>query len=76
MSVHNVPIVVKELGVGGRLHLFQDRKLQPSTIDGYRMAIVDMVGTDRWHISKDVNLTCLVDSFHPDKPRGRRGVPS
>ena len=58
------------------MHLFQDRKLQPSTIGGYRTAIADMVGTDRWRISKDENLTRLVDSFHQDKPKGRRGVPS
>ena len=58
------------------MHLFQDRKLQPSTIDGYRIAIADMVGNDRWHISKNENLTRLLDSFHRDKPKGRRGVPS
>ena len=39
------------------LHLFKDRKLQPSTIEGYRTAIADMVGNDRLNISKDVNLT-------------------
>ena len=37
------------------LHLFQDRKLQPSTIEGYRMAIADMVGNDKFNISKDEN---------------------
>ena len=58
------------------MHLFQDRKLQPSTIDGYRTAIADMVGDDRWHISKNENLTRLLDSFHRDKPKERRGVPS
>ena len=58
------------------MHLFQDRKLHPSTIDGYRTAIADMVGNDRWHISKNENLTHLLDSFHQDKPKGRRGVPS
>ena len=58
------------------LHLFQDRKLQPSTIEGYRPAIADMVGNDKFNISKDENLTCLLDSFHRDKPKGRRGVPT
>ena len=27
-------------------------------------------------ISKDKNLACLLDSFHRDRPKGRRGVPS
>ena len=58
------------------LYLFQVRKLQSSTIDGYRTAIADMVGNDRWNISKNENLTRLLDSFHRDKPKGRRGVPS
>ena len=46
------------------LYLFQDRKLQPGTIDGYRSAIADE------------NLTRLLDSFHRDRPKGRRGIPS
>ena len=37
------------------LHLFQDRKLQPSTIEGYRTAIADMVGNDKLNVSKDEN---------------------
>ena len=58
------------------LHLFKERNLQPSTIDGYRTAIADMVGNDKLNISKDENLTRLLDSFYRDKPKGRRGVPS
>ena len=58
------------------LYLFKERNLQPSTIDGYRTAIADMVGNDTLNISKDENLTRLLDSFHRDKPKGRRGVPS
>ena len=53
------------------LHLFRDRKLQPSTIEGYRTAIADMMGNEKVHISKDENLTRLLDSFHRDKPKGR-----
>ena len=45
------------------MYLFQDRKLQPSTIDGYRSG-------------NDENLTRLLDSFHRDRPKGRRGIPS
>ena len=37
------------------MYLFEDRMLQPSTIDGYRSAL---------------------DSFHRDRPKGRRGIPS
>ena len=58
------------------LHLFQERYLQPSTIEGYRTAIADMVGNDRINISTDDNPTRLLDSFHRDRPKGRRGVPS
>ena len=58
------------------LYLFKERNLQPSTIDGYRTAIADMVGNDTLNISSDENLTRLLDSCHRDKPKGRRGVPS
>ena len=58
------------------LYLFKERQLQPSTIEGYRTAIADMVGNDKLNISKDENLTRLLDNFHRDKPKGRRGVPS
>ena len=58
------------------LHLFQDRKLQPSTIDGYRSAIADKLSNSTINVSKDENLTHLLDSFHRDRPKGRRGIPS
>ena len=58
------------------LFLFQEKHLQPSTIDGYRTAIADKIGNDQVNIGKDENLTRLLDSFHRDKPKGRRGVPS
>ena len=58
------------------LHLFQDRKLQPGTIDGYRSAIADKLGNSTIDVSKDENLTHLLDSFHGDRPKGRRGIPS
>ena len=58
------------------LHLFQDKKLQPGTIDGYRSAIADKLGNSTINVSKDENLTHLLDSFHRDRPKGRRGVPS
>ena len=58
------------------LHQFQDRQLQPDTIDGYRSAIADKLGNSPINISKDENLTHLLDTFHRDRPKGRRGIPS
>ena len=58
------------------MYLFQDRKLQPSTINGYRSAIADKLGNSPINISKDENLTRLLDSFHRDRPKGWRGIPS
>ena len=52
------------------LHLFQDRKLQPGTIDGYRSAIADKLGNSTINVSKDENLTRLLDSFHRDRQEG------
>ena len=45
------------------LNLFQEKNLQPSTIDGYRSAIVDKLGNSSLNVSKDENLTRLLDSF-------------
>ena len=58
------------------MYLFEERKLQPSSIDGYRSAIADKLGSSTLNISKDENLTRLFDSFHRDRPKGRRGIPS
>ena len=58
------------------MYLFEDKKLQPSTIDGYRSAIADKLGDTTVNISKDDNLTRLLESFHRDRPKGRRGISS
>ena len=58
------------------MYLFQDRKLKPTTIYGCRSAIADKLGNSPFNISKDENLTLLLDSFHRDRPKGRRGIPS
>ena len=58
------------------LYLFQERKLQLGTIDGYRSAIADKLGNFPINVSKDENLTHLLDSFHRDRPKGRRGISS
>ena len=52
------------------LYLFQDTKLQPS----YRSAIANKLGNSP--IGKDENLTHLLDSFHRDRPKGCRDIPS
>ena len=53
------------------LYLFQDRKLQPSTIDGYRSSLADHPENSPINVSKEVNLTCLLD-----RPKGLRTIPS
>ena len=58
------------------LYLFQDRMLQPSTIGGYRSAIADTLGNLPVNVSKDENLTRLLDSFHRDRPKGQSEIPS
>ena len=58
------------------VHLFQEKNLQPSTIDGYRSAIVDKLGSSSLNVRKDENLTRLLDSFYRDRPKGQRGIPS
>ena len=58
------------------LYLFQDRQLKPGTIDGCRSAIADKLGNSSINVSKDENLTYLLDSFHRDRPKGQSGIPS
>ena len=53
------------------LHLFQEKNLQPSTIDGYRSVIGDKLSNTFLNISKDENLNQLLDSFHRDRPKWR-----
>ena len=63
-------------GVDFLLYLFKGRHLQPSTIEGYRTAIADMIINERIQFGKDENFTRLLDNFHRDEPKGRRGVPA
>ena len=58
------------------LYLSQERKLQPSAIDGYRSAISGELVNSPINVSKDENLTHLLDNFHRDRPKGQRGIPS
>ena len=41
---------------------------------GYSSAIADKLGNSPFNISKDKNLARLLDSFHRDRPKGRRGI--
>ena len=49
------------------MNLYQDLNRRPSTIDGYRMAIVDTLGPTRLHISQSSDLNRLLSSFHRDR---------
>ena len=48
------------------LYLFEDKKLQPSTIDGYRSAIADKLGSTTANISKDDILLRKIHLPFPD----------
>ena len=56
------------------MYLLEERKLQPSTIDGYRSAIADKLESSTINISKDENLTRLLDSFQRHT-QGQKGYP-
>ena len=46
------------------MHLFQDLNRRPSTIDGYRTAILDYLGPAGLHIAQSTDLNRLLTSFH------------
>ena len=48
------------------MHLFQDLNRRPSTIDGYRTAILDYLGPTALHIAQSTDLNRLLASFHRD----------
>ena len=57
------------------LHLFQDRKLQPGTL-----MVTDQPLLPNWVtpalISAKKRISPVSNSFHRDRPKGRRGIPS
>ena len=57
------------------MYLYQDLNRRPSTIDGYRTAIVDTLGPTGLHISQSSNLNRLLSSFHRDRPKSSRNLP-
>ena len=57
------------------MYLYQDLNRHPSTIDGYRMAIIDTLGPAGYHISQSSDLHRLLSSFHRDCPKSSRNLP-
>ena len=57
------------------MYLYQDLNRRPSTIDGYRMAIVDTLGPTGQHIAQSSELHRLLSSFHRDRPKSSRNLP-
>ena len=57
------------------IYLYQDLNRRPSTIDGYRTAIVDTLGPAAHHISHNADLHRLLTSFHRDRPKSSRNLP-
>ena len=58
------------------MYLYQDLNRRPSTIDGYRMAIVDTkLGPAARHIAQSSGLHRLLSSFYRDCPKSSRNLP-
>ena len=57
------------------MYLYQDLNRRPSTIDGYRTAIVDTLGPAGHYISQSSDLHRLLSSFHRDPPKSSRNLP-
>ena len=57
------------------MYLYQDLNRRPSTIDGYRTAIVDTLGPAGHHIAQSSDLHRLLSSFHRDCPKSSRNLP-
>ena len=57
------------------MYLYQDLNRRPSTIDGYRTAIVDTLGPTAHHIAHNADLHRFLSSFHRDRPKSSRNLP-
>ena len=57
------------------MYLYQDLNRRPSTIDGYRTAIVDTLGPTAHHVAHNADLHRLLSSFHRDRPKCSRNLP-
>ena len=56
------------------IYLYQGLNRRPSTIDGYRTAIVDTLGPAGHHIAQSSDLYKLLTSFHRDCPKSSRNL--
>lgn len=58
------------------LFLFEDKKLQPSTIQGYRTALADRLDASaNLNVGSDLFLSRLLRSFFRDRPKTLRNLP-
>ena len=57
------------------MYLYQDLNMHQSTIDGYRTAIVDTLGSAGHHIAQSSECHRLLCSFHRDHPKSSRNLP-
>ena len=58
------------------MYLYQDQNRRPSTIDGYRTAIVDTLGPAGHHIAQSSDLHRSLSSFHRDRQqKSSRNLP-
>ena len=57
------------------MYLYQDLNRCPSTIAGYRTAIVDTLSPSGQHIAQNEDLHRLLSSFHRDHPKSSRNLP-
>ena len=58
------------------MYLYQDLNRRPTTIDVYRMAIVDTLGPAGLHIFQSSDLYRLLPSFHRIRPKSSRNLPN
>ena len=67
----SIPMIAKFL-----LHLFEEKKLQVATIDGYKTAITNhLKQISPLQVATDENLRDLIKSFYRDRPRNMRTLP-
>ena len=55
--------------------MYQDLNRRPSTIGGYRTAIVYTLDPTAHHIAHNADLHRLLSSFHRDRPKSSRNLP-
>ena len=56
--------------------LFTEKNRHPSTIEGYRTAIADTLRNSPLDISNNAEIARLIASFHMDKPKSSRALPT